>query len=128
MKTLDESLGLAQPATPTAEPAVKTERLTAKEFSKRVLNSDEYLSSLKRRILADTLPPAVEVRLYEYAYGKPVERVDIRDKTNPLEGLSLDELSARARALGAMLARLKGVDTPSESEGTSGQSKAQSVH
>lgn len=103
MKSLAESLGLNTPETPETP----SKKQSAKEFSKSILESRDYRKSVERRIATDTLPPAVEVRFMEYAYGKPVEKVEIRDKTNPLEQMSLEELQAKAAGLAALAAKLR---------------------
>ena len=48
-----------------------------KSFAIKVLEDPRYVASLWRRIKKDTLPPAVEVLLYYYAYGKPKERLEV---------------------------------------------------
>lgn len=96
-KTLEEALGLTtEPEPSPSEPKVKQ---TAKQLAKAILASPQYAESVRRRILADTLPAAVECRLYDYAYGKPVDKVEIKDTTERLEDLSTDELMARLEAL-----------------------------
>jgi hypothetical protein len=54
----------------------------AKAFCTKLLKDRRYITSLWRRIKADTLPPAVETMLWYYAAGKPKERVELgADKT-----------------------------------------------
>lgn len=48
-----------------------------KEFCRKVLSTKTYMESLRRRIKEDSLPSAVEVLLYHYAYGKPKETIEI---------------------------------------------------
>lgn len=108
MKSLADVLGLNTPSSATTEASTTPRKLTAKAFSKAILESADYAASIQRRILADTLPPAVEVKLYEYAYGKPVDKVEVRDKTNPLEELTMEQLETRAMKLAALVAKLRG--------------------
>lgn len=75
----------------------------AKNFALEVVRSDEYRASIWRRIKTDTLAPAVEVRLLEYAYGKPVERVEVTNLGENLSQLSTAELVARAELVTALL-------------------------
>ena len=42
-----------------------------------LLESPEYVASCQRRIKCDTLPGSVEQMLWHYAYGKPVERIEV---------------------------------------------------
>lgn len=107
-KTLADALGLETPQ----EPAVKNEKVTAKSLSKAILSSQEYRDSLRRRIMADTLPPAVECRLYDYAFGKPVDKVEIKDTSDPLSDMTLPQLQARARKLLQLTQSIAGDPVP----------------
>jgi len=98
MKTLAETLGVIDPRRPDA-PVPKAKKLTAKAFSEEILNSDEYRSALLCRILMHTLPPQIESLLYHYAYGKPVEHVEVKDVTDPLEEFSAEQCEKRALQL-----------------------------
>lgn len=50
-------------------------------FTQRLLNDPEYQLSLRKRIIAGECP-SIEVLLYQYAYGKPVERVQVESKAS----------------------------------------------
>jgi len=50
--------------------------LTVRDFCRGVLESREYRQSVKDRVALGTLPPAVECKMYDYAYGKPVDRIE----------------------------------------------------
>jgi hypothetical protein len=73
------------------------------QFCREVLESKEYRESLYRRVVTDSLPPALEVMLYAYAYGKPKERVElnvtndmeaqVRDATLPDIDMEIQQLS-----------------------------------
>ncbi len=110
MKSLSEVLG-TDPVTndATSEPI----KLSVKSLAKGILTSPQYRESLVRRIIAGTLPPAVECKLFEYAYGKPVDKVEIIDGRNNLEELSTEQLEAKARELVVLARKLRG-----ESEAT----------
>ena len=105
MKSLADSLGINPPEQelPEQEPTPKS----AKDFAKRILSSAQYRESIKRRIVTDTLSAAVECKLYDYAYGKPVDRVEVKDTTDRLEDLTSEELEARAMALASLAASLR---------------------
>lgn len=105
MSSLAESLGLSAPEAQVD--THKSRKLTAKKFSELILDSDEYRKSIERRIAADALPPAVESLLWHYRYGKPVDKIDIRDKTNDLSGQSTEQLESRAMALMEAARRLR---------------------
>lgn len=106
MKSLADTLGLNTPEAPTQAP----QKLTAKALSKKILQSPEYIASIIRRITLDTLPAAVECKLYDYAFGKPVDKVEVKDTTDHLESMSSEELEARAMALAALAAKLRATD------------------
>ena len=100
-QSLADFLGVQDPVTKEApsEPSRPNARLTAKAFCKQILESKDYRDSLVRRIVMDELPPAVEVLLYHYAHGKPVERVEVKDTTDPLEDFTPEQLEERAARL-----------------------------
>jgi hypothetical protein len=50
------------------------------EFTQKLLGDKEYQAALRKRIIAGEAP-SIEVLLYQYAYGKPVERVQVEQKT-----------------------------------------------
>lgn len=112
MKTLADSLGIKTPDADTTK-SPSPSKISAKTLAKGILESNEYKRSLERRITTDTLPPAVECKLYDYAYGKPVDKVEIKDTTNRLEAMSNDQLMAHLEALRAKAASLSTKDTES---------------
>jgi hypothetical protein len=106
MKSLFESLGLSDPPQETLQPVptVPLTKATAKAFCRELLASPEYRMSLVGRMISGELPPALECKIWEYAYGRPVDRVEIDDKRGKLEELSSEQLEERAMKL-MMLAR-----------------------
>jgi hypothetical protein len=65
----------------------------------------------------DDLPPAVECKLWDYAYGKPVERMEVKDTTSTLSTLTPEQLEERALRLAALAKSLRGTkDTPQTHE------------
>ncbi len=104
MKSLYDSLNLVDPRTPDKPPVDPILKLTGKAFSKAVVESQEYRESIVRRVRLDSLPPAVETKLLDHAWGVPKQRVEIDDKRNPFEGLPADEIEAHLQKL-ALIAR-----------------------
>lgn len=108
-KSLADVLGVADPREP--EHVVQVERknfrLTAKMFCKEILDSRQYRESLMRRIITDSLPPAVEQLLYYYANGKPVDRIEVRDVPADLSEVPIDQLEAHLGKLAAVARKLK---------------------
>lgn len=45
-------------------------------FARDLLGSVEYREGVKQRLLAGELAPPLEILLYHYAYGKPVDRLE----------------------------------------------------
>lgn len=108
MRSLYESLGLDEQGQPKPEgddlpsfdassPLTREEKTAARDLCRTIISSPQYRRSLVTRIVLGELPPALEVRLWDYAYGKPVERVAV-DMNNG-EVPSLETLQARAAAL-----------------------------
>lgn len=78
----------------------------ASTFARLVVEDEGYRKSLLDRAKRGVLPPQVEVALFYYAYGKPVERVEVEDKTPPVDPskLSAAELEQRALRLAGAIA------------------------
>lgn len=70
----------------------------ASTFALLVVEDADYRSSLLDRAKRGVLPPQVETALFYYAYGKPVERMEVEDKT-PVDVRQLSEEQLEARAL-----------------------------
>jgi len=88
----------------------KTKKPPRKKFELRktateMINDRKYQRRLLEQLRTRTLRPAVEVMLWAYAYGKPIEHVEHKGTVllDELRALSPDELRARALALAAKL-------------------------
>jgi len=76
----------------------------ARDFSVSVLRSTEYQASVRTRAKNGTLPPAIEQLLWHYAYGKPVDRIELtRPDEAELAALPYDQLAAEAEMLAMAL-------------------------
>jgi len=65
------------------------EEMSVKDFCRGILTSREYRQSIRDRIALGNLPPAVELRLYDYAYGKPPDKVEHTGKDGqPIETIT----------------------------------------
>lgn len=94
-RSLAEALGISAPANGgSPSPGVRS----VKAFARGVLDSQEYRSSLMRRIAADELPAQIEALLYHYAGGKPAETLRVEDETRKAVA-SADTLTLEQRAL-----------------------------
>lgn len=73
-----------QPDRPVTDGA--SAKVSIKAFCADILDSRQYRESILRRIIMDSLPPAVECLLHHYANGKPVEHVEHTGKDGaPIE-------------------------------------------
>jgi hypothetical protein len=120
-RNLAEALGIDNPDPKAAKPdaAAEVPDLGARQFARTVLNSNQYRESVLRRILMNELPPAVETKLMDYAWGRPVERIEVEDKTTSYEEWSTDRLMARIQKLHAILDRLRDKDATEASSPSS---------
>lgn len=121
-QSLAEFLGVLDPGKPPEEQnPVPPPKMTAKQLSRGILQSQTYRESILRRVLLDTLPPAVEIRFHDYAHGKPIERVELEDKTVRLDDAPSEKLEARLLKLldrTRQLKREQATGLPPSDEGT----------
>lgn len=72
----------------------------ARRMAAMIVDSKGYRRSLMQRAHAGTLPPAVEVMLWHYRYGRPVKKIemDVNDQrlSTQLMNMTSEELAARA--------------------------------
>lgn len=110
-RNLAEMLGIQDPRLdPNHQPQPEVPvvgDLDAKAFARMVINSTQYRESIMRRILFDELPPAVETKLMDYAWGRPTERVEITDNRNRFEDMSSEQLEQHALYLASLLRQIQ---------------------
>lgn len=104
MESLADFLGIT-PVKEGEQPSQPQKFTSAKAFCRALLASSEYRESLARRMTLGVLPPAVEVRLWDYAYGKPVEKIEIEDKTQAA-AMSKHDIEQRIAVLHSLLQEL----------------------
>lgn len=89
MESLADFLGLAgrPPMAEGQAPISAQERpLDVRSFCRGILESEDYRQSILDRVKLGSLPPAVECRMFDYAYGKPPDRVEHTGKDGkPIE-------------------------------------------
>jgi hypothetical protein len=98
MESLADFLGL-RPPTPERDESGPESTISAKDFARAVLHSPEYRRSLLDRIVLGELPSAIEALLWAYAYGKPVERVEVKDTTDDIDEMDLEQCEQEAQRL-----------------------------
>ena len=81
--------------------AARAKRNEIQTFARMLLRDPEYRANLAKALRNRTIAPSVEQMLYAYAYGKPVERVELGrvGDFQFLEDLSDEQLAERARML-----------------------------
>lgn len=128
MKSLADFLGVIDPKDPNKPlSSAPSPKVTAKSFSREVLNSAEYRQSLLQRIMLGELPPHVECLLYHYAYGKPVERVEVEDVTPSIDNMTAEQCEQRALYLAALARKMREKCDEEASEETT-DTRQSSVH
>lgn len=103
-QSLAEFLGvLPQVSEPDVDhPTAKTllDVADPKVFCQGILNSREFRQYVVSGITLGDIPPVVLTRIMDHGWGRPVERVEVEDKTERgLEHLTLEELEQRALVL-----------------------------
>lgn len=85
------------------------ERNEARLFALRIVRDPAYQANLIVRARTGSLPPAVETRLMEYAWGKPTERLEIGSPGSfeDLSDLPTGALLEKAKSLTLRVAALE---------------------
>lgn len=89
-QSLADVLGTSPIGTPDEAKLDEFDKLvdidSVEDFCRGILNSAEYRRSILHRIHLGILPAAIELRFYDYAHGKPAERVEHTGKDGkPIE-------------------------------------------
>jgi len=71
----------------------------AAELAAKIVDSPEYFASLQHRAHTGTLPPGIEILLWYYRFGKPVNKVEVNHSESRHADLPPEELAERAREL-----------------------------
>lgn len=117
MESLAESLGLHIDRDNKDRPltADSLEGLPFDEICRRILQSPEYRYSILARVQTGSLPPAVEIRLIDAAYGKAPDKLKIETK-KPVAECSdeelADELESYVDEMRRRKAKVHAIDIP----------------
>lgn len=81
MKTLYDALQVEDPAYagtlgPSVPEAPEWQSLTGKDFARHVLDSIEFRRYIITALNIGELPPAIILRMMDYVWGKPIEKVE----------------------------------------------------
>lgn len=88
--------GLAGPGRPKGSVPKATREV--RDAARALIDDPEYRTLLAARLKVGEAPH-METLLWHYAYGKPVEKVEVKDTTGEFEGVSAEQLRERARAI-----------------------------
>src|SRR5678810_302396 len=65
------------------------EEVSAKDFAVKTLSSKEFQLYIRNGIIAGDLPSAIVLRLMDYGWGKPPERIEHTGKNGePIESIT----------------------------------------
>ncbi len=77
------------------------------DFAKKLLDSPTYIVLLKEQLESGTLPAMLVKRLWDYAYGKPAEKIQVEVTTESLEDKTPEQLQAYMEELMTLAASLE---------------------
>ena len=77
------------------------------EFANGLINDPTYRSNLKERLQSGLIPAMLEKRLWDYAYGKPAEKIEVEFSKDALEDKSPEQLKAYLEELIVLAASLE---------------------
>jgi hypothetical protein len=119
MKTLADHLGVPPLRESDTDPDYFSEEMSDQDFCRGILTSREYRRSILRRIEIDELPAAIELMLYDRAYGTRQKNLKIEHSDRPFQGWDDEHLAERELALVRHLRQLRtnGTGEPSDEEG-----------
>lgn len=106
MQSLYDALHVENPERPGAAVDPWPENPSPKQFAELVVNSIEFRQYLIIGIRSGQLAPAVMCRLLDHAWGKPVEQVEVTNKTLDFSKMSKNELLERIAVLQSLVQEL----------------------
>ena len=131
LQSLAEFLGTVDPAKPE-EPAQPLQPLsakfTARDFCRGILNSAEYRQSLRDRIVLGELPAQIECMIWDRAAGKVIEKIEIKDTTDPLDDYSAEQLEEHGLRLLELARQLRTNDEVHQPQSDEDDGHTSSVH
>lgn len=116
MRSLADVLGTSattsgdEPGGTTSTLNKATKPRSAKAFCEGIINSHEFRQYLLNGITLGDLAPGVVLRIMDYAWGKPVERIEVTSTQNPFDAMAVEQVEARIAFLDEVLQRLRGED------------------
>jgi len=77
------------------------------EFANLLINDKTYRANLKERLQSGTIPAMLEKRLWDYAMGKPAEKIEVEFSKDALEDKTPEQLKAYLEELILVAASLE---------------------
>lgn len=109
LQSLAEYLGVVDPAPSSVASSFSSTTIDVLvdvtdpvKFCQKIVESREFRQYVVNGITLGDIAPAIMGRILDHAWGKPVERVEVRDTTHRLEDLTAEQLEARAMRLAEM--------------------------
>jgi hypothetical protein len=102
--------GLAGPGRPKGVVPKATREV--RDAARALVDDQDYRAALRVRLKAGTAPH-METLLWHYGYGKPTERIEVKDTTNEFEDLTAEQLRERARLIAHRIIDQPQQDDPS---------------
>lgn len=78
-----------------------------KQFCEDIINSTEFRKYLLNGIVLGDLAPVIVCRIMDHAWGKPVERIGIKDETDRIEDLSPEMVEQRLERVQRLLSLIR---------------------
>jgi hypothetical protein len=66
--------------------------------ARTIVDNPNYRAALALRVKSGTAPH-METLLWHYAYGKPVEKIEVKDTTDEFENITAEQLRERAKLI-----------------------------
>ena len=100
-QSLADFLGVPDPRAGSAsvEPETLIDVVDPVEFCRGVLRSREFRQYILNGMVLGEIPPAIICRVMDHAWGKPVERVEITDKSDDVDEMDARQCEAEAMRL-----------------------------
>lgn len=130
VKTLAEHLGVVDlKPEPAGQDEIKfDENMSIEEFCRGVLKSRTYRESIQRRILIDELPPAIELMMWDRAFGTRKKQIEVEHRDSSVQNWNEEQLAERELALVRHLRTLRMNGTGETSSDEDDESPPPSVH
>ena len=77
----------------------------------------DFEEHCRKALLAGSLPPGIQLLIFHYLLGRPVERIELKTDEREFEALTTEQIRARAMAIATGGSTPSGGDTEPTTEG-----------